>query len=73
MTGGSAPSAPTLSTPTAGDAQVGLSWGAVAGAASYKAYRSDTSGSGYSLLDSGITGTTYTDDTAVTAKPTTTS
>jgi fibronectin type 3 domain-containing protein len=58
----SIPSAPTGLTATAGNAQVALAWSASAGAASYNVYRSTASGS-ESVLQSGITATTYTDTT----------
>jgi len=55
-----APAAPTGLTATAGNAQVSLSWTASSGATSYNIYRSITSGA-ESLLQSGVSGTTFTD------------
>ncbi len=60
----SAPATPTGLTATAGDATVTLSWNAAGGAASYKVYRGTSSGA-ETLLQSGVTGTTFV-DTAVT-------
>src|SRR5439155_681945 len=54
------PSAPTGLTATAGNAQVSLSWNSVTGATSYSVYRSTTSG-GETLVQSGLTVTTYSD------------
>src|SRR5439155_23392122 len=54
------PSAPTGLTATAGNAQVSLSWNSVTGATSYSVYRSTTSGL-ETLVQSGLTVTTYTD------------
>ncbi|HVB98439.1 MAG TPA: hypothetical protein VNJ12_03790 [Candidatus Dormibacteraeota bacterium] len=59
-----APAAPTLSTPTAGDSQVSLTWTASSGASYYNVYRSTSSGSGFTSIAS-PTSTSYT-DTAVT-------
>ena len=58
-----APAAPTGLTATAGSGQVALSWGASAGANSYNLRRSTTSGSGYSLIATGLGTTSYTDTT----------
>ena len=58
-----APAAPTGLSATAGNAQVGLSWTASAGATSYSVYRSTTAGSGYTLLVSGLSTTGHTDGT----------
>ncbi|HEY3083966.1 MAG TPA: alpha-amylase family glycosyl hydrolase [Candidatus Dormibacteraeota bacterium] len=59
-----APSAPTgLAVTEQGNARVGLMWNAVAGAASYRVYRSPLPGGGY-VLAGPATGTTFT-DTAV--------
>ena len=55
-----APAAPTNLVATAGNAQVALSWTASSGAASYDLYRGTSSG-GETLVDSGITGTSFTD------------
>jgi len=67
------PPAPTSSAAFAGNNQVVLRWPAAPGATSYRILRSTASGSGYSLLASGITGpvsgstadtASYTDPTA---------
>ncbi|NJD01268.1 MAG: DNRLRE domain-containing protein [Ruminiclostridium sp.] len=44
--------------------QTNLNWDAAIGASTYSVYRSETSGSGYTLLDSGLTSTSYSDITA---------
>ena len=63
--GGTAPSAPTGLTATAGNAQVALSWTGSTGATSYNVYRGTTSGGeSATALATGLTGTTYTDSTA---------
>jgi hypothetical protein len=63
VTPSSTPSAPTLSTPTAGNAEVDLSWSAPASngsaVASYKIYRGTSSGGESILLNTGNTNTTY--------------
>jgi len=51
---------PTNLTASAGDSQVSLSWSASAGATSYNLYRGTSSG-GETLVQTGITGTTFTD------------
>ena len=53
------PATPTGLTATPGSGQVTLSWNASAGATSYTVYRGTSSG-GETLLQSGITATTYT-------------
>ncbi|MGC3991190.1 MAG: polysaccharide lyase family protein [Chthoniobacteraceae bacterium] len=67
------PPAPASVTAIAGNNQVVLRWPAAPGATSYRVLRSTTSGTGYSVLASGITGpvsgstadtATYTDTTA---------
>lgn len=62
--GGSAPpappAAPTGLRATAGNAQVVLTWTGSTGATSYSVYRGTTSG-GETLLQSGLTATSYTD------------
>ncbi|HEY5911157.1 MAG TPA: metallophosphoesterase [Verrucomicrobiae bacterium] len=56
------PAAPTGLTAQAGDAQVALSWNAVAGATSYNAKRAAGTPSGpYTTVASGLTTTAYTD------------
>lgn len=55
------PPAPTGLSAAAGDAQASLSWTASPGATSYDVLRSTTSGSGYALVQSGITTTSATD------------
>lgn len=58
-----APPAPTGLTATAGDASVALSWNASDGATSYNIYRSTTAGGeGSTPLISGITSSSYTDN-----------
>jgi len=59
--GGSAPSAPTGLTATAGNTQVALSWSASSGATSYNVYRGTTAGgeSGTAIA-TGISSTAYT-------------
>ena len=55
------PAAPTGLVATAGNAQVGLSWSASAGAATYSVKRSTTNGGPYTTIATGITATAYTD------------
>ncbi len=55
------PAAPTNLAASGGDTQVGLSWSAVGGAASYNLFRSNASGGPHTLIASGITANTYTD------------
>ena len=45
--------------------EVNLAWNALGGAASYNVLRSNTSGSGYSLVASGLTSPNYSDTTTV--------
>jgi hypothetical protein len=54
------PAAPTGVTAIAGRRQVTVSWDAVTGAASYKLKRSTTNGGPYTVVASGITGTSLT-------------
>lgn len=62
------PTAPTNLSATAGNAQVVLTWNAVAGAASYLIKRGDSSGGGYSVAGEYVAGTTYTDATVTNEK-----
>jgi len=59
------PLPPTGLTATAGDGEVDLSWTASYGAAAYNVNRSTGSGGPYTVVTSGLTGTSYI-DTAVT-------
>jgi fibronectin type 3 domain-containing protein len=65
----SVPPAPTGVTATAGTGEVALSWNPSIGATSYDLQRTRTSGSGYALIASVVSGTTYT-DSAVTNETT---
>jgi fibronectin type 3 domain-containing protein len=56
-----APAPPTNVVATAGDGQVTLTWAAAAGATSYTVSRSLTPGGPYTVLASGLTGTSLTD------------
>jgi fibronectin type 3 domain-containing protein len=55
------PAPPANLTATAGNSQVALTWSASFGATSYIVLRSTTNGSGYSVIASGITTTSFTD------------
>ena len=55
------PAAPANLTATAGKSQVALAWGASTAATSYNVLRSTTNGTGYVLVASGITATSYSD------------
>jgi predicted carbohydrate-binding protein with CBM5 and CBM33 domain len=57
---GNVPSAPTNLTATAGNAQVALSWTAASGATSYNIKRSTTNGGPYANVQTGVTGTSFT-------------
>jgi hypothetical protein len=60
----SAPSAPTgvAAVPAyTGAGRITVSWNAVGGAATYNLYRATSSGGSFSLVQSGITGTSHTD------------
>ncbi len=61
------PAAPTGLTATPGDASVSLDWAdnSEGDLASYKVFRSTTSGSGYGVIASGVTSSAYVDNTAV--------
>jgi outer membrane protein assembly factor BamB len=61
--GGNPPPAPTGLTAAAGNNQVALSWTAAAGATSYNVKRSTTSGSNYTVIQSGLSATSFTDTT----------
>lgn len=55
--------APASLTATSSNAQVSLTWGAVAGASEYRLYRGSASGGPYTLLAGGLAVTNYTDST----------
>lgn len=57
------PVAPTNLSATAGNAQVSLTWSAVAGADTYRVHRSTVSGGPYSNLASGLTSSSHVDGT----------
>jgi autotransporter-associated beta strand protein len=61
-------SQPTGLTATGGNASVALGWTASSGAVSYNVKRSSTSGGGYVTIASGVTGTTYTDNSVSNGK-----
>lgn len=60
-----APSAPANVTATAGDSNIAISWSAVAGAEYYAVERTTNGGASWTTIASNITGTNYTDSTAV--------
>lgn len=60
-----APSAPANVTATAGDSSIAISWSAVAGAEYYAVERTTNGGASWTTIASNITGTNYTDSTAV--------
>ncbi len=62
--GEQAPNAPGNLQASAGDSVVHLSWNGVSGADSYSVKRSTSSGGGYAVLASGLTGTNYADQSA---------
>ncbi|MHA7965371.1 glycoside hydrolase family 6 protein [Paenibacillus sp. CAU 1782] len=55
-----APAAPTALTATPGDAQIGLSWAASAGAASYNVKRSLSASGPFTTVAANVSGTSYT-------------
>jgi autotransporter-associated beta strand protein len=55
------PAAPTNLTVTMGDGTAALNWTAASGATSYTVLRSQTSGSGYAPIATGVASTNYTD------------
>jgi cellulose 1,4-beta-cellobiosidase len=59
------PGAPAGLNATAGNAQVSLTWNNSADATSYSVKRSTVSGGPYSAIVTGLTGTSYTDSTAL--------
>lgn len=66
-----APGAPAGLAASPGDNNVSLTWSATAFATSYNVKRSTTSGSGYTTISTAgvVTGTSYTDSTAVNGTP----
>ena len=60
-----APSAPANVTATAGDSDISISWSAVAGAEYYAVERTTNGGASWTTIAPNITGTNYTDSTAV--------
>ena len=54
------PGAPPSLTATAGNGQVALAWGAASGASSYNVKRATISGGPYTTVQSGLTGTSFT-------------
>lgn len=60
-----APSAPANVTATAGDSSIAISWSAVAGAEYYAVERTTNGGASWTTIAPNITGTNYTDSTAV--------
>ncbi|MCA1596138.1 MAG: phage tail protein [Chloroflexi bacterium] len=59
------PAAPTNLSATSGNASVSLSWTGSQYAASYQVSRGATTGGPYSVVSTGITGTSYTDNSVV--------
>ena len=57
---GNVPPAPTNLAATAGNAQVALTWTAASGATSYNVKRSTTNGGPYANVQTGVTGTSFT-------------
>ena len=60
-----APSAPANVTATTGDSGISISWSAVAGAEYYAVERTTNGGASWTTIAPNITGTNYTDSTAV--------
>ena len=60
-----APSAPANVSATAGNSSIAISWSAVAGAEYYAVERTTNGGASWTTIVSNITGTNYTDSTAV--------
>jgi poly(beta-D-mannuronate) lyase len=63
------PNAPTNLTATGGSSQIGLTWTASNGAASYNIKRSTTDGGLYQTIGSNVTTLTYTDTTVTNGTP----
>ncbi|HVE60110.1 MAG TPA: chondroitinase-B domain-containing protein [Pyrinomonadaceae bacterium] len=63
------PPAPTSLTATGGSSQIGLSWTAASGAASYTVKRSAVDGGPYQTIASNVTALTYTDTTVANNTP----
>jgi cellulose 1,4-beta-cellobiosidase len=59
------PAAPAGVTATTGTLQVSLTWTASTGAATYNVLRSTVSGGPYTVLASGLIGTSYTDNSVL--------
>jgi carboxypeptidase T len=56
-----APGAPSALTATPGNGQAGLSWTAASGATLYRVYRATASGGPYTMIQTNLTGTSFTD------------
>ena len=56
-----APGTPSGLIATAGNGQVGLTWGAAAGATGYRIRRSTTAGGPYTIIANNVVGTSFTD------------
>lgn len=66
---GQPPAAPTGLQAAAGNAQVALTWNASTGATSYTVKRSGTPGGPYSVVQAGLTGTSYTNTGLINGTP----
>ncbi|HSG39345.1 MAG TPA: M14 family zinc carboxypeptidase, partial [Thermoanaerobaculia bacterium] len=55
------PAAPGTLSATPGSGQISLAWTAASGATGYRVYRGTTSGGPYAMIQSNLTGTSYTD------------